>query len=361
MTGAPDVVDWSVADAVGGGLVPAGPTASREELAAHVARLRAAAQEAVPHVLRVTAMTPADGRDTSVPGALAEVLVVDRASWVRAAVGTARSMLPDLAPSGSRPGTLARAAGGAEIGGALALASTRVLGQFDPFAAAPGRLLLVAPNILGAQRGLGAPAHDFALWVCLHEQTHALQLAAAPWLADHLRSRVAELFDDVARTGRDLAEGPVPARLRAWWQTAGRLVAGGREASLASRVLTPAQRELMGEIGAVMALLEGHADVMMDAVGPAVVPSVHEIRRGFDVRRRSTTGLARQLGRLLGMEEKLAQYTDGATFVREVRRTHGFDAVNVVWEAPGNLPTAREIHDPAAWGRRVGLGGRARA
>ncbi|PFG37303.1 putative hydrolase/coenzyme F420 biosynthesis associated uncharacterized protein [Flavimobilis soli] len=357
MTGASDAVDWPVADAVGSGLVPAGPTGSRDELAEHVALLRASAQEAVPHVLRVTAMTPADGRDTSVPDALSRVLVVDRATWVRAAAETARSMLPDLAPPGSSPGTLARAAGGAEIGAALALASTRVLGQFDPFAPAPGRLLLVAPNILGAQRGLDAPARDFALWVCLHEQTHALQLAAAPWLADHLRARVAELSDDVARTGRELAEGPLPARLRAWWRTAERFVSAGREASLASRVLTPSQREVMAEIGAVMALLEGHADVMMDAVGPQVVPAVRTIRKGFDARRRDTSGLARQLGRLLGMEEKLAQYTDGAAFVREVRRAHGRDAVNLVWESPENLPTAREIHDPVAWGRRLGLGG----
>lgn len=361
MTASSDPVDWTVADAIGSGLVPAGPTGSRDELAAHVALLRAAAQDAVPHVLRVTGMTPADGRDTSAPGALCEVLVVDRASWVRAAAGTARSLLPDLAPSGSRPGALARAAGGAEVGGGLALLSTRILGQFDPFAPAPGRLLLVAPNILGVQRALGAPARDFALWVCLHEQTHALQLAAAPWLADHLRARVATLFDDVVRTGREHGEGSVPARLRSWWQAAERFVTAGREASLTDRVLTPAQREVVAEVGAVMALLEGHADVMMDAVGPSIVPSVAEIRRGFDARRRSATGLARQVGRLLGVEEKLAQYTDGAAFVRAVRRAHGYDALNVVWEAPERLPTAREIHDPVAWSRRVGLGGRSRA
>lgn len=359
MTRPTDPVDWSVADAIGGGLVPAGPTGSRDELEAYVATLRAAAHDAVPHVVRVTGMSPADGRDLSVPGALSQVLVVDRASWVRAAAETARALIPEIVPAGgSRPSALSRAAGGAEVGGALALVSTRILGQFDPFARTPGRLLLVAPNILGAQRALDAPARDFALWVCLHEQTHALQLAAAPWLADHLRSRVAMLFDDVVQTGRELGEGSVPRRVRAWWDAAGRFVGAGREASLTDRVLTPAQRDVMAEIGAVMAVLEGHADVMMDAVGPSVVPSVRAIRKGFDERRRSATGLARELGRLLGVDEKLAQYTDGAAFVRGVRRAHGPGAVNVVWEAPENLPSAREIHDPVAWGRRVGLVGR---
>ena len=120
--------------------------------------------------------------------------------------------------------------------------------------------------------------------------------------------------------------------------------------------LTPEQRAQLDDVGAVMALLEGHADVAMDAVGPSVVPSVVHIRSRFEARRdagASSRGAQGVLRRLLGLDVKLAQYRDGAAFVREVRSAVGTAGLNVVWTAAEHLPTAREIADPRAWVRRV--------
>ena len=355
------VVDWDAARGLGAFLAPAGPRDEREVLLAHVEGLRRAAARAVPHVVDVTAMQPADGRDVVAdPASLSRVLVVDRASWVRAA---SQGMEVLLGAAGEppaehgTPGALVRVAGAAEVAAALALVSTRVLGQHDPYVAAPGapgRLLLVAPNVLHVGRALDARPDPFALWVALHEQTHALQFAAAPWLAGHLRARVAELLDDVVGTGAETGRGGPARRLRAWSTTLGRVVRAPAGTSLGTRLLTPAQRATMAEVAAVMSLLEGHADVMMDRVGENVVPGVGRIRAAFDARRARRGGaLDTVLRTVLGLDEKLAQYTDGAAFVRGVMLRVGRRRLNAVWDAPENLPTARELADPAAWVRRV--------
>lgn len=348
-----DAVDWGLAARAGALLAPAGPTGASAELRDHVEALRASAHRAVPHVAEVTRMT--DG------GAPARVLVVDRAGWVRANARSMRTLMQSTTQdhgaadgrAASEPeNPLTAVVGGVEVGGTLALLSTKVLGQLEPFGDEP-TLLLVAPNVLHVQRQLRLDADDFRLWVCLHEQTHALQFGAAPWLADHLRTRVGALLAEVAGTAADVSEGSLLDRARAAGTLVRRFVRQPAGTPVAERLLTPDQRVQMAEIAAVMSLLEGHADVMMDVVGPRVVPSVRAIRKAFDARRASTKTTDVVLRKVLGMDAKMAQYVDGAAFVRGVRRRAGTTALNVVWRAPENFPTPREIADPAAWLRRV--------
>ncbi|WP_307858055.1 zinc-dependent metalloprotease [Cellulomonas fulva] len=344
-------VDWATAARVAGRIAPPGSTAPRPVLEDLVEGLREVAGVAAEHVVRATRMSPADGRD---PAAVSRVIVVDRAGWARANTRMFEVMAAPLADATPRATLAGRRAGGLQVGGVLALLSSKVLGQFDPFTPAPGRpleapgegrLLLVAPNVLHVERELKVPEDDFRLWVALHEQTHALQFAAAPWLAAHLRERSGQLLTDFARTS-DEPVGTLMTGLS-------RVVSG---TGSVLDVLTPEQRDLFDEVGAVMALLEGHADVTMDAVGRGVVPSVREIRRKFEARRDSganARGTGRLVRRLLGMDEKLAQYREGAAFVRAVRRRVGVSGFNEVWTAAAHLPTSAEIAEPDAWVRRV--------
>jgi coenzyme F420 biosynthesis associated uncharacterized protein len=350
---APQVVDWSAAAQIAGRLAAPGPQAPRDELDSLVSGLRAAAGDAVGHVLETTRMVPHGGGST-----LGPVVVVDRATWARANTQSMAAMtegigavVAEISKGATSPG--AQLAGAAEIGAVLALLSGRVLGQFDPYSA-PGRLLLVAPNVLQAETALRVPVRDFRLWVCLHEQTHALQFAAAPWLAGHLSGRTQHLITGMARTSAELAKARFDKKLVA----VGRNVLAtlrGENSTIIDGMLTHEQKDELADITAVMALLEGHADVMMDAVGPRVVPSVRRIRARFERRRdgegRNTFDVVVQ--KLLGMDAKLAQYRDGAVFVRAVERSVGRDGLNAVWAAPENLPTAREIADARAWVRRV--------
>ncbi|ACZ31996.1 conserved hypothetical protein [Xylanimonas cellulosilytica DSM 15894] len=386
----PEVVDWSAAAELAARVAPPGPRATRDELAALVGGLRDAASDAVEHVLTTTRMTPVstrpDGGVRRVVGGprdgaaeLGSVHVVDRARWALANTQVMAAMTAPVAAAlgeESVPTSQSARLGGAlEVGGLLALLAPRVLGQFDPYARlgtgtgndddgagdgepGPGRLLLVAPNVLHAERTMGVDPRDFRLWVCLHEQTHALQFSAAPWLAAHLRDRVGGLLEDVTRTAVGLAKAPLHQKLATAGRTVADVVTGVLRPGTAApfeHLMTPAQKDELAAITAVMALLEGHADVMMDAVGPRVVRSVRQIRHRFD-KRRDGEGAPRLdivLRRLLGMDAKLAQYRDGAAFVRAVERKVGRRGLNAVWTSADALPTAREIADAAAWVRRV--------
>ena len=354
------LLDWTAAAQIAARLARPGAVAPRDELDTLVAGLRAAAGDAVGHVLDVTGMEPVTVRAAG--AGFGDVHVVDRAGWTRANTQSMRAMtdpvLSTVALDLPSTSAAARLAGAAEVGGLLALLSGRVLGQFDPYGSghAPGfgRLLLVAPNVLQVERALGLRPRDFRLWVCLHEQTHALQFAAAPWLAGHLADRVGDLLGDVAAGATAMTRAPLRQKLAMIGGTVLRAVRGELVTPL-DGVLGPEQKRRLEEITAVMALLEGHADVMMDAVGPRVVRSVRTIRARFERRRdgEGAPALDVVLRRVLGMDAKLAQYRDGAAFVRAVEERVGRDGLNAVWSDAAHLPSAREIADPRAWVRRV--------
>jgi coenzyme F420 biosynthesis associated uncharacterized protein len=278
------------------------------------------------------------------------VLIVNRAGWIQANADSFAvimdPLVEKLTEKKGAPTGVVRSVGskvtGAEVGLLLGFLGSKVLGQFDPFHEPSGRLLLVAPNVVHVERELEVDPHDFRLWVCLHEETHRVQFTAVPWMRDHLQEEIAALVgtvepnvvveDLVKRISEAVREG---------------------KRSLPELMGSPEQREILDRITGVMSLLEGHADVVMDGVGPSVIPSVESIRRKFNRRRGGVGVLDKALRRLLGLEAKMAQYRDGAAFVRAVVDKAGMEQFNAVFDAPANLPSKAEIHDPDAWVARV--------
>lgn len=359
------MVDWNLAVATATRLVRPGPEVSRDEARAVVTELRTHAKSAEEHVRSFTRMATDAAHDTP-------VLVVDRAGWVRANVAGFREVLGPLldkmedrrpgGPGGVMLGAVGGKVTGVELGMLLSFLASRVLGQYETFAPPTrdlpasanggGRLLLVAPNIVHVERELGVDPHDFRLWVCLHEETHRTQFTAVPWLRDHLEGEIQSFLGET-----DVDPMTVLERLR----EAASSLAGNRSEdedeggrTLVELVQTPAQREVLGRLTAVMSLLEGHADFVMDGVGPAVVPSVAEIREKFKERRaKGASRLDQALRKLLGLDAKLRQYRDGERFVRAVVEEVGMDGFNRVWTSPNTLPTKAEIAKPADWIARV--------
>ncbi|WP_337062376.1 zinc-dependent metalloprotease [Kineococcus sp. G2] len=355
-------VDFDLGARLAARLVPPGPSAGREEVADVVGALREAAAQAAGPV-SATARLHRDPALAPEPPAL----VVDRASWARANVEAFRALLEPVAvplppAPRARPGgradraatAVGRRTTGGEVGALLAFLSSRVLGQFDVFSGVdsggPGRLLLVAPNVLQVERDLQVVPADFRRWVCLHEEAHRLQFGANPWLRRWVTDQARELSADLLAQPRDLAE-----RLGGVVRGLPDLLRGeqGSGAGVADLLQTPEQRERVRRLVAVMSLLEGHADVVMDDVGPQVVPTVATIRARFTERRRGRGSLDQVTRRLLGLDAKTRQYADGARFVRGVLDRVGWDGLNVVWSGPDALPSPEEVADPAAWVRRV--------
>jgi coenzyme F420 biosynthesis associated uncharacterized protein len=353
MVGRSTMIDWDLAVSAATRMAGPGPMITRADADEAVAELKAGAHRSTALVREFTGLL-AEERT-------APILVVDRRGWIQAnADGFAQVLSPlidRLQEKRGAPSPFAEAVGsritGLEVGTLLGFMSSKVLGQFDPFYAPPGsadagRLLLVAPNIVHTENEMGVDRTDFRLWVCLHEETHRVQFTAVPWMRDHIHAQIEELVGgidvDPAKVAQVLGEGV---------KRLGDVLRGADDVSLLELFSSARQREILDRVTAVMSLLEGHADVVMDGVGPEVIPTVDHIRRRFDQRRKGAGYLDRVIRRLLGLDAKMAQYRNGAAFVRGAVDQVGMEGFNAVWAEPANLPTRPEIGDPAAWVRRV--------
>ncbi|MDP9800619.1 uncharacterized protein (DUF2342 family) [Arcanobacterium wilhelmae] len=227
-----------------------------------------------------------------------QVEVVSRLGWVNRARDTAGRL---LTLAGEPMSDLALTA-------PLALAARKVLGQFDPFSPVP-RLALVAPNIAQFQAAFNLDRRDLALWVSVHELTHAAQFAVAPWLGDVVISRGRAAFSDKAGA--------------------------------------------MDDLSAVMSLLEGHAQYVMNAVPASVISSRRPLQKALATRRSATEGIEAKIGNFLGFNDKLAQYERGEAFVAAVVAEVGLEGFNRVWENPLHLPLGAELDSPDLWLARV--------
>jgi len=356
------MVDWDLAVTTGTRLVRPGPQVAPEVARQAVADLKTYAAQANGHVATFTGL--------HAPTDQSSVVVIDRPGWIQANAAGFRTVLEPLVDKLQEKRTSSSLVGdavgakvtGVQTGSLLAFLATKVLGQYElfpPYGQAatdrPGRLLLVAPNIVSAEQEMGVDPRDFRLWVCLHEETHRVQFGAVAWLRDHMMSEIRAFVD-----ATDVDPAALALRLKAAAAAAYGALRDGFDpdatdsgASLVEAVQTPAQREILDRITALMSLLEGHADFVMDGVGPSVIPSVGEIRAKFQARRKEANRVEQVIRRLLGIDAKLRQYRDGERFVRGAVERSGMHGFNQVWARPENLPTKAEIAEPAAWVTRV--------
>ncbi len=338
-------VDWGFAATVGQWLARPGPPSTDYTRRQVVENLATAAKAAEPPVRDVTGLDTGD--------VIPDARIVDRPGWIRAAAESMRVMTGGTdKPRGVISGRLT----GAQTGAVLAFVASGILGQYDPFAAPNdgGALLLVYPNVIAVERQLRVEPSDFRLWVCLHEVTHRVQFTANRWLSGYMSQALGVLTQE---SSDDVAQ--VVSRLADFVRSRGQSLSGPDEHSrgvlgLLRAVQSEPQREALDQLLVLGTLLEGHADHVMDAVGPVVVPSVSTIRRRFDERRhRKQPPLQRLLRALLGIDAKLSQYTRGKAFVDHVVGRVGMERFNTVWTGPDTLPRPTEIEYPQRWIDRV--------
>jgi coenzyme F420 biosynthesis associated uncharacterized protein len=309
---------------------------------------------------------------TELPGVVDRSGVVDRAGWVRAntvnfasLIGKLeRELLDQVVPRGGGLATASMAIANRwittrQLGFLLGFMGQRVLGQYDlallSAEATPGKLLFVEENIRATARSLGVPLGPFRTWIALHETTHAFEFEAHPWLrpylADRLERQMALVGGDVRQMGRDALQG------------LGRALRGEDDGGghWMERMMGEEQRRLFRETQAVMSLLEGFSDYVMDEVGKDLVPDVERISQRFHERRTNRTPFERAILRITGMDLKMEQYRTGEAFVRAIAAARGRDALTHLWDGPESLPRDGEIAAPERWIARVLDGQESRA
>jgi coenzyme F420 biosynthesis associated uncharacterized protein len=339
-------VDWGFAATIGTKLVRPAPPVTDYTRRQAIEQLSESSRSAELPVREVTGLSEG--------AAVAEARIIDRGEWVRAATESMRVMTGG--DEGKSSGFITGRVTGAQTGAVLAFISSGILGQYDPFAANGGELLLVYPNVIAVERQLRVSPEDFRLWVCLHEVTHRVQFKANPWLADHMARSLAVLTDE-----SDQEVSQVVGRLSEFVRSRRNGSENGSTEPNSDGVIgilraiqSEPQRKALDQLLVLGTLLEGHADHVMDAVGPAVVPSVATIRRRFDERRqRKQPPLQRVIRALLGFDAKLSQYTRGKAFVDHVVSTVGTARFNTVWSSPETLPLPTEVDEPQRWIDRV--------
>lgn len=343
------MIDWSVAERVAG-FVAGTPPSSRPAGAGRLAEL---AEDAERRVLAYTGM--------QIGAALPRPEALNRQQWIEANLRSMRPLVEPLTDRvGANLGALAapvRLATGfvmaAQVGALTGYLAGRVLGQYEIALLdddrAP-RLLMVSPNLAEAAEKLGADREELVDWVAFHEVCHAVQFSAVPWLRDHLAGLLRELLGSLeVRLDESRAlKLPSIADVRG-------IVELLRDGDLVSLTIGRERRVLVDRIQAAMALIEGHAEHVMDAVGAEVLPSQVALREAMERRRDGRAGPLRLLDKLLGMELKLRQYRDGKRFVDQVVQAGGMGALNRAWYAPEALPTLTELADPTAWLARTAV------
>jgi coenzyme F420 biosynthesis associated uncharacterized protein len=295
------------------------------------------------------------------PGIVDRVAVVGRGGWVEANLASFAGifgklegdLLDQLVPpsAGLLKASIALAnrwVTSQQLGFLLGFMGQRVLGQYDmallSAGAEPGQLLFVEENIRATAVALGVDMAPFRTWIALHETTHAFEFEAHPWLRPYLAERLERQLRAFSRTSTSLGGEATRA--------VGRALRGG-DGHWLERLMSDEQRTLFRETQAVMSLLEGFGDHVMDSVGKDLVPGVETISARFHARRASRPPMERAILRLTGLDLKMEQYARGERFVAGIDHLGRGSALRRLWDGPETLPRDDELDHPERWTRRV--------
>lgn len=322
-------------------------------------------------------------------------IVTDRSGWVEVNIQSFRRLLAPVlervasSPRAKRMSTPAnQVAAGIEVGLLLSWMSGRVLGQYDiPAFSAPATakkhkksssdkaenvlsqavaghgeirpvaapdmgagdvVYFVGENILALEAEHGFDQEQFRLWLALHEVTHRMQFTGIPWMREH--------FLGLVERGVNISPPDISVIVESLRKAASALFAGTNpigDAGLASLFVSSDQMATLQEAQALMSLLEGHGDIVMNRAAMAKVPSASLFASTLHERRASGSALAKFTRQAIGIEAKMNQYAQGEHFVEQVFDAGGNELLARLWESPEMLPSLAEIRDPISWVRRA--------
>lgn len=305
-----------------------------------------------------------DYTESHLPASEQRTFAFDRVDWINANLdGFKRMFAPIEEMDISRPGAnvATRLWGGLnqsvlsyEVGLLLGYLARRVLGQYDlallgrePVGA--GKLYYVEPNIRFLEQTLKLPKEDFRMWLALHETTHAFEFEAHPWVRIQFNTLLEKYMEFMKQDVEYLKQG-----FRGLKTIAGRArIKRSADSSWLEAVMTQDQRSLFQQMQAMMCVIEGYSNHVMNAVGKRLLPDYDLISKRFEERQKQRSPAEQLFARLTGLDVKMEQYRAGERFIDEVVKERGHDMARRVWEAPEYLPSMDEIRHPAKWIGRV--------
>jgi coenzyme F420 biosynthesis associated uncharacterized protein len=350
------LIDWnrvrSIAVSMNRGL--ALTSAERERA---TAQYRALEEKCLPIVQAYTGIELADAVDRT--------FAVDRVDWIEANITSFKRMFePIEALNATSPGSASLTSGllgtanrtvlSGEVGVLLAYLARHVLGQYDLALLGrepvqTGKLYYVEPNIRAVEQAMRLPKTDFRTWLVLHETTHAFEFEGVPWLRDYFNGLLEQYIGFMKQDAEQLRQGWTAMRAmvnRAREQR-------GADVSWLEAVMTPEQRDVFNQMQAVMCMVEGYSNHVMNAVGKSLLPKYDAISKTFERRRQDRTQIERLFARLTGLDLKYEQYRLGEEFIDRIAADRGHEVARRIWDNPASLPTMAEIREPALWLARV--------
>lgn len=342
-------VDWKLAERVAVRLSGSDPFASSY----HAASLNTDFAE-----LTAQAEALVTAETGLVPDGPARAQVVDRAEWINNNIASFQRMLRPvtdrLGPKLNGPtAPVARGLAGTEVGSLLGLLSKRVLGQYDLLMnesedrSKQDVVSYVGPNILAIEKRYAFAPREFRLWLALHEVTHRAQFTGVPWMKSYYLSLVESTLSSI---------DPDPRRLVQALARAADEFRNGRnpldDGGIVALIASEEQRGALANVQALMSLLEGHGNSVMNQLGREYVAGQARMARVLQQRRQSS-GMSAFLQKLVGLESKMRQYEVGEAFVAAVEREAGPHGIDAAWKGPEYLPTIDELRRPQEWLTRV--------
>lgn len=327
--------------------------AEREALDAYYRDL---VSQCIPIVSQYTGAT--------LPNAEQQTFAFDRVDWIQANLEGFQRMLDPLEAlnASSRRSTFGRFMGGVnqtvlsyEVGLLLGYMARRVLGQYDlallgrePVQEA-GKLYFVEPNIRNIEKSLNLPSEDFRMWLSLHETTHAFEFEAYPWVKEYFNDLLGRYLGFMRKDAENAVHGNqgMTAILK-------RIRDGDAErGSWIESFMTEEQHQVFSQMQAMMCVIEGYSNHVMNAVGETLLPNYQLISQRFAERQANRTRAEIMFARLTGLDVKMEQYRAGERFIDQIVEKHGHHVAAKVWDGPQNLPTMDEIRNPEAWVSRI--------
>lgn len=319
------------------------------------------------NILRMSKEHVADYTGLAAEGLPAEIEIFSQHDWIDANIVSFRFLFDpisdryvktieemesaQLKPRGTSARRVARSILTIQVGIIMGYISRNVLGQFDlslPEPEKAGRLYVVETNVNRIDRELGLEPMDFRQWITLHEVTHAFEFRSNDWLRQYLADSMKEYLETIDWKGmsrpdffRRLRENDIGEK--------DALRAGG----FISIIATPEQRKVLSRLQAIMSVLEGYSNHVMDSVGKEMLRSYETMKERFERRRESKSGAERLFRRLIGIDLKLQQYKLGQQFVDAVVEQEGLEFLNRVWQGPEFMPGLDEVHSPEDWITRI--------